>query len=192
VLVFDPPRHERCEAVSAWRGAFSPAECDALWHLRAEPARQRIVTTSDGSGGVAGVETVAPLGTGSDATWVWERLAGLVRTANTEDHHFDLLGILERPLLVEHQVGAGHGWRLDLGPGIQSGRKLTVVVELSDPAEHRGGRLRLNGPYGARHDLPHGQGDVVVFPTWTVTAVEPVTAGRRRSLLAWAAGPPLR
>jgi PKHD-type hydroxylase len=81
---------------------------------------------------------------------------------------------------------------MDVGDGpIAMRRKLTMVAQLSDPADYRGGRLEINGDGRARQ-APTGQGSVVVFPSFALHRVEPVSEGERWSLTLWAHGPTFR
>ena len=65
-------------------------------------------------------------------------------------------------------------------------RKLTVLAFLNDDFE--GGRLFIqNGP--EKTYPPQTKGLVLVFPSFMVHGVEPVTKGIRRSIVTWMVGP---
>jgi PKHD-type hydroxylase len=82
-----------------------------------------------------------------------------------------------------------YGWHIDVGPQ-NSCRKLSVVVQLSDPSEYEGGELQIwNGgknPKVAEKE----QGAVIIFPSYILHQVTAVTKGTRRSLVLWVDGPP--
>eukprot|EP00929_Paragymnodinium_shiwhaense_P097903 TRINITY_DN59483_c0_g2_i1.p1 TRINITY_DN59483_c0_g2~~TRINITY_DN59483_c0_g2_i1.p1 ORF type:complete len:261 (+),score=39.30 TRINITY_DN59483_c0_g2_i1:308-1090(+) len=65
----------------------------------------------------------------------------------------------------------------------QEGRVLSVSVQLSDPSSYKGGGLAL-GPRLASPD----QGCVIIFPSYVVHRVFPVTQGRRHALVMWIRG----
>lgn len=72
-------------------------------------------------------------------------------------------------------------------------RKLTFVAQLSDPSEYEGGHLELDPQHPALDPLVlHKKGSVIVFPSFIKHRVTPVTAGIRRSLVAWIEGPKFR
>lgn len=77
-------------------------------------------------------------------------------------------------------------------------RKLSVVLNLTDPAEYQGGELRFRDTFGRDyHDAAEAEklrarGSVVVFPAYTPHTVTKVTAGLRFSLTSWVIGPPFR
>lgn len=69
-------------------------------------------------------------------------------------------------------------------------RKLSVVVQLSDPSEYTGGDLKL---VVESKPLPDSstmrkQGNVIFFPSFVKHGVLPVTKGTRYSLVAWIEG----
>lgn len=73
-------------------------------------------------------------------------------------------------------------------------RKLSCVVQLSDPSLYTGGDLVLDelelekpDPHQIRH-----QGSIIYFPSFIKHAVTPVTSGKRYSLVAWFEGPKWR
>jgi len=75
-----------------------------------------------------------------------------------------------------------------------SQRKLSMVVQLSDPADYEGGQLELQ-PWFMEPppaDKLKNQGSVVVFPSLLHHRVTQVTKGTRYSLVAWMEGPTWR
>lgn len=72
-------------------------------------------------------------------------------------------------------------------------RKITCVVQLSDPADYDGGNLEI---YNTQHSIDidnrRSQGTVIFFPSFYTHAVTPVTRGKRYSLTAWFDGPKWR
>ena len=65
-------------------------------------------------------------------------------------------------------------------------RKLTVLAFLNDNFE--GGKFFLNGA-GTPFYPPQKAGTVLVFPSYMVHGVEPVTKGVRYSVVTWMVGP---
>lgn len=68
-------------------------------------------------------------------------------------------------------------------------RKLSMVVQLSDPKEYEGGDLRFAEVENPTIEDLRKQGTVVVFPSYLQHAVTPVTKGKRHSLVLWLSGP---
>lgn len=70
-------------------------------------------------------------------------------------------------------------------------RKLSLVIQLTDPSEYQGGRLELEDTI-IPPDVFSARGDIIVFPSFLRHRVTPVTSGVRHSLVTWAFGPTLR
>jgi PKHD-type hydroxylase len=67
-------------------------------------------------------------------------------------------------------------------------RKLSIVVQLSDPIEYEGGDFLFKGLDPMPVEFKR-KGSVLVFPSYLEHKVEPVTKGIRKSLVAWFEGP---
>jgi PKHD-type hydroxylase len=89
------------------------------------------------------------------------------------------------------EVQGHYDWHIDLGTGRFSRRKLSLSVQLTDPADYEGGDLEfhMSGLDAARM---RQQGTLVAFPSFHEHRVTPVTRGERYSLVAWVDGPPYR
>ena len=70
-------------------------------------------------------------------------------------------------------------------------RKISISVPLNDSSEYCGGALEFN-ENGAIRAPPQVAGAPIMFPSWLLHRVTPVTAGRRYSLVAWIRGPAWR
>lgn len=78
----------------------------------------------------------------------------------------------------------------DLGVGI-SNRKLSVVLQLSNPNEYEGGELQMNTG-GSIINVPKEKGLICFFPSFVLHRVTPLSSGLRRSLVTWLCGVNLR
>ena len=68
-------------------------------------------------------------------------------------------------------------------------RKLSVTVQLSDPNEYTGGEFKFAEIETPKKELLQQRGTVLVFPSYLLHSVSPVTSGVRRSLVSWFEGP---
>lgn len=88
----------------------------------------------------------------------------------------------------------GHlDWHMDIGQGLVNRRKLATTVQLSHPDEYEGGDFQIW--YGGEDGfitLPREKGDVLIFPTFYLHRVTPITKGERRALVYWTGGEPFR
>ncbi len=128
------------------------------------------------------------------ASWVMDRMMSVVAQANRESFGFDLTDFGESPQVARYGAERqGHfDWHSDIGAGNWAAkRKLTIVVQLSDPADYEGGTLELQ-PDSNVTKAPRTRGTAIVFPSFVLHRVTPVTLGTRWSLTLWSHGPAFR
>lgn len=117
---------------------------------------------------------------------IFERMRRVVHSLNRK-YRFQLGGFTEPFHFITYKAGGHFGWHSDLAGGQTSTRKLSISVQLSDPADYRGGDLELC-PHGTIAEFP-GLGNALAFPSYIPHRVSPVTAGVRHALIVWVHGP---
>jgi PKHD-type hydroxylase len=172
-----------------FENAFSKDECEQLILLAEQlPSFDATVGAQDNGGELNQAIRKSQLrwityGEGSD--WIFSRLKTLIKGANCR-YGFQLTGFFEGLQYTEYNADSSHyTWHQDHGAKEHSVRKLSCVLQLSDPADYEGGELELFG-LGA---VQKQQGTLIVFPSYEQHRVTPITKGFRRSLVAWATGP---
>lgn len=128
------------------------------------------------------------------ASWVFDRILTAVAEVNRAHFGFTLTEFSERMQVAWYDGSAGghFDWHSDIGDGqFAARRKLTVVVQLSDPAGYSGGRLQTNAD-GHVREAETECGSATAFPSFVLHRVTPVTAGARYSLTTWVHGPDFR
>ena len=68
-------------------------------------------------------------------------------------------------------------------------RKLSFVLQLSDPDDYEGGNLQLLDESGNNYFAPRKRGTVILFDSRTMHRVLKVTKGTRKSIVGWTVGP---
>jgi PKHD-type hydroxylase len=125
-----------------------------------------------------------------DSKWEWviDRIMSQVVEANNTIWNFDLKAIIDNIQYTEYDGNGGHyDWHLDIGPGSISHRKISIVIQLSDPDDYVGGDLEIM--IGSDHTkIPRGKGNVVIFPSFLLHRVVPLISGNRKSLVLWVGG----
>jgi PKHD-type hydroxylase len=178
VTIADAFSAEECAAIAALAAAAPSREAGLVGGAaRPEIRRARLVWLDD----VAG------------ADWVMARLVELFRSAN-RGFGFDLTDFAESAQVARYDAAVqGHfGWHTDCGDGpLARRRKLTLVVQLSDPGAYAGGMLETL-PDATPRPADQALGAATVFPSFVLHRVTPVTAGSRLSLTLWAHGNPFR
>ncbi len=128
------------------------------------------------------------------AGWVMDRIVKIVAEANRSTYDFAIDGFEESAQVARYGAERqGHfDWHADIGDGrLAARRKLTMVVQLSDPADYDGGSLEVM-PSSQILEAPRARGTATVFPSYLLHRVTPVTRGARHSLTIWAHGPAFR
>jgi len=126
-----------------------------------------------------------------EINWVYQTLTDIITKLNADYFGFDLFGFIEGFQFTEYNAPSGHyGKHVD---SIYKGtiRKLSFVLQLSDPKDYEGGKLQIH--LGDNPDvMKKEQGTLIVFPSPTLHEVTPVTKGRRYSLVGWITGKPFK
>jgi PKHD-type hydroxylase len=131
------------------------------------------------------------LGPGASTQWVYDRIWKLAQVANDEMWGFELKGAGENIQLGEYTQDGHYDWHMDCRGGFSVRRKLTVVVQLSDKDDYTGGDLEVMTSRKPRQ-VPREAGTIILFPSYILHRVTPITGGVRRSMVCWLTGPPLR
>lgn len=177
--------------VATWPQFLLPPECDRLIALAEGYAHKdgTIGSRYEGNRDIRKSE-VWFLAEDAQTQWVFERFALAIGHLN-QGYRFELEGI-DRGVQIARYVDRGHyDWHIDVGTAELSRRKLSISVQLSDPASYDGGDLEFHMPNLDRAKM-RGQGALIAFPSYLEHRVTAVTRGVRYSLVAWIAGPPFR
>lgn len=128
--------------------------------------------------------------------WIFDRLEEAVKDANQWFFRFNLTGFMEGLQLLRYDepnpdanlIGGFYRWHTDTGHGNLCQRKLTCIVQLTDPAEYTGCRVEVMG-FG---EVPVERGSLIVFPSFTHHQVTELVSGQRHCLVGWVSGEPFR
>lgn len=128
-----------------------------------------------------------------DTAWVYEKLAHAVSALNAQFFNFDLTGFGEALQLTNYEQSnhGMYGWHQDYGSKDAASRKLSLVLQLSDPSQYEGGNLQVLTS-GEPATVQKRRGLIAAFPSYQLHQVTPVTQGSRQSLVAWISGPAFR
>lgn len=128
-----------------------------------------------------------------DTAWVFEKLGHIASSLNAQYYRFDLTGFGEALQLTNYDQSEHgmYGWHVDYGGQISPSRKLSLVVQLTDPSQYEGGNLQIHTG-GQPQTVRKQRGLTVVFPSYVLHQVTPVSSGNRQSLVAWISGPPFK
>ena len=145
--------------------------------------------------------------------WLGGFMWHYISRANRENFLYDLRCIDgESMQYTQYGVGQFYSWHNDAGiagaykpatvgnrsdglaqdfvnENIELVRKLSFVLQLSDPDDYEGGNLQLLDEGGATYFAPRKRGTVILFDSRTQHRVLPVKSGLRKSIVGWTVGP---
>ena len=181
-------------AVHGVADALSGAECAQLLDLVADaPSRDAGLVRQSRDHNLRRADLVW-LDDVEGADWVMHRMIDIVRAANRAVFDFDVTEFAESPQVARYGAEReGHfDWHADIGDGrLAARRKLTIVVQLSEPGDYAGGSLQLM-PGAGVIEADRARGSATLFPAFVLHRVTPVTRGARHSLTLWCHGAPFR
>lgn len=130
------------------------------------------------------------LGLNDKTSFLYDKLGYIARMINGQFFDFDLYGFVED---FQYTVYNGNNndhydWHMDKGNTNHSPRKLSLVLQLSDPSEYEGGDLQLWTGGNEPITCEKKKGLLYAFPSFILHRVTPVTRGTRKSLVVWLAG----
>lgn len=174
-----------------WEDAFNDQELSWL-QLKAKNAQQ----TGTVGAGTQNKElkqvrrsSVWWMNKNDETEWVFQRLSHIVSSLNSRFYRFDLTGFAEDIQMTNYESSENgmYDWHQDYGM-VGVSRKLSVVMQLSDPSEYEGGTLQIMVDSTPKQ-VQKKRGLIVAFPSYVLHQVTPVTKGSRQSLVTWIAGP---
>jgi len=146
--------------------------------------------------------------------WIGGFIWHYIERANRENFLYDLDCVDGESMQYTHyEVGQFYNWHNDAGiptmykprsignrdtqalvddhisSKIEKVRKLSFVMQLSDPEDYEGGNLQLMDEEGNAYFAPRQRGTVIVFDSRSNHRVLKITKGLRKSIVAWAVGP---
>ena len=171
-----------------WEAALPPQQCNQLVALcQAECTMQDGTTFNQGDYTVKNTIRDTRIGWTHNQA-IKDIVEYYYQEANRNAFSFDASYI---PAIQygEYAEGNFYGWHHDINWQADSpyDRKLSVIIQLTDPREYTGGRFEFKHVENPTGFL--SQGSVLVFPSYLEHQVTRVESGLRRSLVAWVEGP---
>jgi len=150
-----------------------------------------------------------------DQHWVSGFIWHYVQKANRENFLYDLTQIDGNSLqYTVYTEGEYYGWHTDedypgwykpkvkdnrdsienlhteyLNKSVETVRKLSFSLLLSDPTTYEGGNLQFMNSQSESYIVPRQQGMLIIFDSRAPHRVQKVTKGVRKSIVGWTVGP---
>ena len=178
-------------AFATWQDAFIPSAIDRIVEIGDSLTQAQGTVGEGGVNGEVRKCGTAWLAHNPDTAFIYDALAWVARSLNGQFYDLDLWGFVEDLQFTTYGPGDHYDWHVDKGQPGQAPRKLSLVLQLSDPMEYAGGDLEVWGE-NQPVSVTRQKGLIAAFPAYTLHRVTPVTAGIRKSLVIWLAGPRFR
>jgi PKHD-type hydroxylase len=183
---------DRTNGWAYWDQAFTPEECKKIIDYAEQFEKRDAGISYKGELNPKIRESkVVWITPDPEINWVYQRLTDIITRLNEDYFRFDLFGFIEGFQFTEYNAPSGHyGKHVDT---MYNGtvRKLSFVLQLSDPKNYKGGELQIH--LGETPDvMKKEQGTVVAFPSPTLHEVTSITKGKRYSLVGWITGKPFK
>ena len=128
--------------------------------------------------------------------WFYNKMNTLIGYYNDNNFGFDLTGY-DYMQYAEYTESCHQNYHMDMNFSLDLNyisdtlRKLSVVLMLSEPGvDFTGGEFLLNLSHESRaENIPLRKGSVVLFPSFIIHKVAPVTSGLRKTIVVWTIGP---
>jgi len=182
-----PFKVDETEAWAYWHPAFTPEECEKIIKIGKQKKLEK-ATISRGYEKDYRDSNISWINVETEHFWIFRKVTDIVTNLNSKFFNFDLYGLMEGFQFTHYKAPGGkYDKHVDSGKGHYI-RKLSLSIQLSDPDSYEGGDFKLQT--GSESTLlPKEQGKLILFPSYTLHEVTPVTKGERYSLVAWITGP---
>lgn len=177
-----------------WPDLFTPQELDRIeaYGDSLSPMKAELAGRTDNIDYLR-ITRVAWMDRCREVEWLYAKIERAVLELNTQLYRYELYGLIEnfQYTVYESAEGGHYDWHCDTGETVEP-RKISLTLQLSEPSAYEGGELLLQGGAGSPVRAIKSRGSLVAFPSYMMHRVTPVTAGTRKSLVVWVAGPAFR
>lgn len=193
------------EEYTWWTSVFTDDELDEITKYCSALEMEKGMIGGSGEGGAINnqirTSNTAFFSPNESNYYIFEKFNKLIDHVNTEYYQFDLIGY-ENIQYSEYKAEeeGKYDFHMDLFMGEKINithrekafnRKLSLVLLLSEPGvDFEGGEFEMNVSKEERsRKIPFKKGMVILFPSFILHRVTPVTKGLRKSLVTWVCGP---
>jgi len=169
-----------------WNNAFSKEECQTIINIAKDKGLIKGKTNGDTKDvRDSKISWLYPI---DGIEWVFRRVTDITLNLNERFFKFDLFGINEGFQFTNYEAPSGkYGKHVDRGINTLV-RKLSISIQLTNREEYEGGELKLYDGEEEGTVMSKEQGALIIFPSYILHEVMPVTKGERNSLVTWVTG----
>jgi PKHD-type hydroxylase len=158
-----------------WKNAFSKEECQTIINIAKDKGLIKGKTKGESDVRDSKISWLYPV---DGIDWLFRRVTDITLSLNERFFKFDLFGINEGLQFTNYEAPSGkYGKHVDRGINMPV-RKLSIPIC---------GELYLYDD-DKRTLMDKTQGTLILFPSYVLHEVMPVTKGERNSLVTWVTG----
>jgi len=178
-----------------YNGPFTNEELDRICNLMDQRPTER-----GRDRGNFRISDISWIDLNTENSWIFEKLNPAFERMNDEHFQYNLTGYDH----IQYSTYSGdkngrYDWHMDMVYGAMppqqpENRKMSVSLMLNQEGiDFEGGSFEVNGSSEHRAEkVPLNKGQLVMFPSFLIHRVAPVTKGIRKSLVIWIVGPKLK
>jgi PKHD-type hydroxylase len=168
-----------------WNNAFSKEECQTIINIAKDKGLVKGETKGESDVRDSKISWLYPI---DGIDWVFRRVTNITLNLNERFFKFDLFGLDEGFQFTNYVAPSGkYGKHVDRSMNMPV-RKLSISIQLTNHEEYEGGELILYDGGEEGVTMHKTQGTLVIFPSYVLHEVMPVTKGERNSLVTWVTG----
>ena len=158
---------------------FSKEECEQILNSSIEELWLPAKVIGDGKLHVGRLQKVR----GDLTGFPFMNIRSVTKKANDEIYDFNLLGIIDQdfPQVFKYSEKEYYNWHFDLNIMMPS-RKITFIINLTDPAEYQGGAIEFLNIDTADANIDE-QGSCLIFPSYIPYRINPIKKGIKHILV---------
>lgn len=175
---------DKVNTYAYWEKVFTKEECEKIIKIAKKKGLIKGKTTMESD---VRKSQICWLYASDDLDWVFRKITDIVLNLNDRFFQFDLHGLNEGLQFTNYKAPSNkYGKHIDRAFNTII-RKLSLSIQLTDPKEYEGGELFL---YESEEgtEMKKEQGTLLLFPSYILHEVKPVTKGERNSLVSWVTG----
>jgi PKHD-type hydroxylase len=168
-----------------WNNAFSKEECQTIINIAKDKGLVKGETKGESDVRDSKISWLYPI---DGIDWVFRKVTNITLNLNERFFKFDLFGLDEGFQFTNYVAPSGkYGKHVDRSMNMPV-RKLSISIQLTNHEEYEGGELILYDGGEEGITMHKTQGTLVIFPSYVLHEVMPVTKGERNSLVTWVTG----
>jgi PKHD-type hydroxylase len=179
---------DKVHTYAYWEKVFTPEECKKIIKIAKDKGliKGTIGAKSKKESNIR-LSKVSWLYASDNLDWAYRKITDVVLNLNERFFQFDIFGLSEGLQFTNYKAPSDrYGKHIDRSFNFLV-RKLSLSIQLTDPKEYEGGELLLYESEKST-EMKKEQGTLILFPSYILHEVKPVTKGERNSLVAWVTG----